>query len=222
MRQGELNDAAISLSEVLSAGNVRHGLFGGCAVTALGGPSEAKDIDCLVAASKQQIVSTLDRKGGFTVIPPRADDFVAFLWTDGSNNEQVLVELSLASEAAMQSAVPKVIRVRGEQRGEGSTSILGEPYLFKGKLRSAAVRAKPDDAADLIFLESRFPDALRTGTNQYRPHYAGLALRRYPHLLPVFQRVGIDVEAANNAARHFSLESPPPLQNGDIQRALLE
>ncbi|KAH0534144.1 hypothetical protein GP486_008928, partial [Trichoglossum hirsutum] len=112
--------------------------------------------------------------------------------------------------------------VRGRQRGEGSTFILGSTHLFKGKLRHAAVRARPDDAADLTFLESRFSNTLRMDANQYSLSYAGLALRRYPHLLPVFQRVGINIEAANNTARGLSLESLPPLQSGDIQRAILE
>ena len=43
--QGRLNDAAIALYEVLSGANVEHGIFGGYAVSTLGGHRASKDVD---------------------------------------------------------------------------------------------------------------------------------------------------------------------------------
>ena len=122
----------------------------------------------------------------------------------------------------MQPVVPKVLQVRGEKLGDRPTSILDEVYIFKGKLRAAAIRAKGSDAADLAYLESTCPDKLRTGAGQFSRYYAGLALKRYPHLVPVVQRVGIDVKAAENAVVGISLEALPLPQPGDVQKGLLE
>ena len=123
----------------------------------------------------------------------------------------------------MQSVVPKGLQVRGEKFGQGLTCILDEVYIFKGKLRAAAVRAKDSDTADLAYLESAFRDILRMGAGQFSPYYAGLALKRYPGLEQVFQRVGIDVGAAAKAAEGVSLGAQPlPQQPGDVQKSLLE
>ncbi|KAH0542491.1 hypothetical protein FGG08_003087 [Glutinoglossum americanum] len=216
MRQERLNDAAITLSRVLTENNVKHGLFGGCATTALGGPSEAKDIDCLVAGDMQRMLDLLG-KDGFRAIPQAGENYVAFSWNDASGGQEKLVPAG-----AMQSVIPKVIRVRGERLGEGPTSLLDEVYLFKGKLRAAAVRAKASDAADITYLVSTLPDKLRTNANRFDLYYVGLALKRYPHLLPVIQGIGIDVGAAEGRVKGISLETLPPPQPGDIQKNLLE
>lgn len=56
MRQERLNDAAIALCKILSENNVKHGIFGGWVVGIRGGPRGSKDIDCLVAGGKQQVL----------------------------------------------------------------------------------------------------------------------------------------------------------------------
>ncbi|KAI9763440.1 MAG: hypothetical protein M1840_000523 [Geoglossum simile] len=217
MRQARLNDAAIALSKVLVANEVKHGIFGGCAVAALGGPCEAKDVDCLVASDKPQMMNLF---GGEDSICPIGEDFVFFRW-DSESDDPVLVELSLVSPSAMQSVVPRELRVRGESTGEGSTYILDEVCIFKGKLRAAAVRSKESDLADLAYLESTFHDKLWMSASQFNQHYVGLAVRRYPKLAEVFQRVGVDVVAAANGVKGVSLDDLWRPQPGDVQRSLL-
>lgn len=94
MHHGRLNDAAIALHRVLSLHHVKFGIFGGYAIATLGGPRESKDVDCLASVNKQQIVSLLDGKSGFQVIPQSRQDYVAFLWSDKPSRERaVLVEI---------------------------------------------------------------------------------------------------------------------------------
>ncbi|KAI9768677.1 MAG: hypothetical protein M1839_003985 [Geoglossum umbratile] len=241
MRQDRLNDAAIALSRVLSTNSIKHGIFGGCAVAALGGPCEAKDIDCLVASDKQRVLDLLGGKGDFQAVSQASEGFVAFSWDDGSGGQPVDVELSLGefphraciaarsvttrdtvSPGAMQSTVPKVFQVRGAMLGAGPVSSLDEVHIFKGKLRAAAVRAKASDAPDLTYLESAFRDKLCTGASQFSRYHAGLALLRYPGLVQVIQRVGVDVEAAAEEVKGISLGALPLPQPGDVQKSLLE
>lgn len=54
MIQSRLNDAAIALDRVLVAANIKYGIFGGYAITALGGPRESKDVDCLLPQAKSR------------------------------------------------------------------------------------------------------------------------------------------------------------------------
>jgi hypothetical protein len=121
----------------------------------------------------------------------------------------------------MQPVVPIVVQVRGEKLGEKSASLLDVVYLFKGKLRAAATRSKHSDSADVIFLESTFLYELRNSRDQFSLYYTGLALKRYPHLLYAFQRIGIDVKAAEKEVESISLDALPPPQEGDIQKGLL-
>ncbi|KAH0545338.1 hypothetical protein FGG08_000637 [Glutinoglossum americanum] len=221
MRQERLNDAAIALYKVLSENNIKHGIFGGWAVAIRGGPRESKDIDCLVASDKQQVLMVLDGRDGFRFISQTREDYVAFFWNDGTSSESVLVELFVGSTAAMQTLVPTVFQVRGEKLGEKPASLLDVVYLFKGKLRAAATREKHSDAADLVYLESTFLDKLRNSASQFSLYYSGLALKRYPHLLYAFQRIGIDTEAAEKEVESISLNDLPPPQSGDVQKGLL-
>ena len=89
MHQARLNDAAISLSRVLDMSHITFGIFGGYAIAAHGGQRESKDIDCLAAVSKQTILSLLDGKQGFVAVPQTREDYVAFLWSDKPNRENM-------------------------------------------------------------------------------------------------------------------------------------
>ena len=94
MIQGRLNDAAIALYRILSEAGIKHGIFGGYAIGALGGPRESKDIDCIAAVSKQEIIGILDGKQGFEYLPQSREDYVAFFWSDKPGKERsVLVEM---------------------------------------------------------------------------------------------------------------------------------
>jgi hypothetical protein len=95
MRQARLNDAAIALARVLSRAGIRFGIFGGYAITVLGGPRESKDIDCMAATvTKQQVLAVLDGIDGFVAVNQSRQDYVAFLWCDSPGRENaVLVEI---------------------------------------------------------------------------------------------------------------------------------
>lgn len=94
MIRSRLNDAAIALHAVLAAANFKYGIFGGYAVSILGGPRETKDIDCLASASKEQIVALLHGTDGFEYIDQNRTDYVAFLWSDKPRDSRaVLVEI---------------------------------------------------------------------------------------------------------------------------------
>jgi hypothetical protein len=121
----------------------------------------------------------------------------------------------------MEPVVSKQLQVHGERLGKGLTYILDEVYIFKGKLRAAAIRAKPDDGTDLAYLESVYRNKLHTCAGQFSQYYAGLALKRYPDLMQVFERVGVDVETAAKRVEGLSLEALPPPQHGDVKNGLL-
>ena len=94
MIQSRLNDAAIALGEVLRTADIKHGIFGGYALSCLGGTRESKDIDCLVSASKEKIISLLDGNNGFKYINQARPDCVAFLWSEKPKDPRaVLVEV---------------------------------------------------------------------------------------------------------------------------------
>lgn len=94
MQLTRLNDAAIALHRVLASANVKHGIFGGYAVAALGGPRDSKDIDCLASVSKAQIVQLLNGRDGFTMLDSARNDYVAFFWSEKAKDPHaVLVEI---------------------------------------------------------------------------------------------------------------------------------
>ena len=96
MIQPRLNDAAIALDRVMAAASIKYGIFGGYAVSSLGGPRESKDIDCLASASKEQIIALLDGNDGFKYIDQTRTDYVAFLWSEKPKDSRaVLVEISV-------------------------------------------------------------------------------------------------------------------------------
>ena len=94
MIQSRLNDAAIALNRVMAAANIKYGIFGGYAVTTLGGPRESKDVDCLASANKEQIITLLDGKEGFKYINQARVDYVAF--EKPKDPRAVLVEIFVA------------------------------------------------------------------------------------------------------------------------------
>lgn len=94
MIQERLNDAAIALHRVFSREQIAFGIFGGYAIASLGGPRESKDVDCLVSASKDQILRLLGSVQGFQFIPQSRQDYAAFFWSDRADRgNAVLVEI---------------------------------------------------------------------------------------------------------------------------------
>lgn len=94
MVHSRLNDAAIALYQVLHQAGIKHGIFGGYAIATLGGPRESKDVDCIAAVSKSQIINVLDGRNGFQFVNQGREDYVAFLWDDKPDRRHaVLVEV---------------------------------------------------------------------------------------------------------------------------------
>ncbi|KZF23719.1 hypothetical protein L228DRAFT_246561 [Xylona heveae TC161] len=157
MVQERLNDAAIALYRILRQANVKSGIFGGYAIAVLGGLRQSKDIDCIASISKAQIISLLDGKDGFAAIPQSRQDYVAFLWSDKPDRSNaVLVEIFCeqfaGSQYTMRDIQASLRTVNGQRLGTGLASVLDPFYLFKGKLRAAATRAKYHDSFDLRWL----------------------------------------------------------------------
>ncbi|KAL2368937.1 hypothetical protein BDBG_06427 [Blastomyces gilchristii SLH14081] len=226
VQQARLNDAAIALHRVLSGQQVKFGIFGGYAVSTLGGPRESKDVDCIASVNKQQILNILDGKNGFVAVPQLRQDYVAFLWSDKPSRERaVLVEIFCegfpGATFTMADVVPRAAQVTGETQGTGATMLLDPVYLFKGKLRAAATRGKFHDASDLRWLESNYLSRLQQNRGQLSLLYVGLALKRYPELQHCFTRIGVNIQAAIARAAAHDINHLPPPQPGDVQKGLL-
>jgi hypothetical protein len=85
-----LYQAALELDTVLTENKIGYGIFGGWAINALGSDRGTKDIDCLVAAEKEDISRIFSGKPGWIQIPGQRQDYIAFLV--GESTENVLVE----------------------------------------------------------------------------------------------------------------------------------
>jgi hypothetical protein len=86
-----LYQAALELDTVLTENKIGYGIFGGWAINALGSNRGTKDIDCLVAAEKEDIGRMFLDKPGWNRIPGQRQDYIAFLV--GERTENVLVEV---------------------------------------------------------------------------------------------------------------------------------
>ncbi|KAI1073495.1 ser/Thr protein phosphatase [Whalleya microplaca] len=211
-----LNDAAIALHRVLSRERINFGIFGGYAIAAIGGVRESKDVDCLASVSKAQVIQLLDGKEGFQAIPQSRQDFVAFFWSDKPDRRNaVLVEIfreqfparppsCQGPQYSMGDIQCSSIQVQGLTLGQGNSSFLDPFYLFKGKLRAAATRAKFHDAADLRMLAGRHEQLIKS-------HVGELSL----------EYLGIDVDRAKQVAVALDPNKLPPPAPGDVQRGLL-
>ncbi|PYH76737.1 hypothetical protein BO82DRAFT_378597 [Aspergillus uvarum CBS 121591] len=225
MRQERLNDAAIALHTALAGAGVKYGTFGGYACTLLGSRRETSDIDCLVSATKPDILVLLDDVSNFTVIPRNREDYVAVIWSDSANQtEPVLVEIFCerfrGSHYTMCHCYPRLTLVRGESMGVGLVQHLPAFTIFKGKLRAAATRSEPHDVFDLWWLAGRF-QTVYTYARHLNLDYVGFAIKRYPGLELLFFLLGLDVVGAMAGVQDIELNQLPLSGPGDIQRGLL-
>jgi hypothetical protein len=113
----------------------------------------------------------------------------------------------------------KTVTIQGLTLGEGTSRFLDPFYLFKGKLRAAATRAKFHDSADLRMLAGKYGALIKPRVGELSLEYLGLAVKRYIELGILFEQLGIDVEAAKEAVKNVD-QLPPPAP-GDVQRGLL-
>ncbi|KAG6011312.1 hypothetical protein E4U43_008399 [Claviceps pusilla] len=223
-----LNDAAIALHRVLSREQIAFGIFGGYAVATFGGPRESKDVDCIASVSRDQVIQLLNGKDGFQLIPQTRQDYVAFFWSDPTErgNKVVLVEIFCekfpGSQFALDNVPRSTVAVNGCFFGKGDSCFLDPFYVFKGKLRAAAARDKFHDTADMRVLVDKFPTALKSRAHELNLESVGLSLKRYPELHLLYQRLGVDIEKAEQAAKDLDPENLPVIAPGDVQRGLLE
>jgi hypothetical protein len=116
---------------------------------------------------------------------------------------------------------PNAVAINGASLGNGTALFLDSVYLFKGKLRAAATRAKFHDSADLRWLEGRFRQTIQAKRAELNSQYVGLAMKRYPELEPLFIRLGIDVAVAKDAALNLDPNNLPRPARGDVQLGIL-
>ncbi|KAK4041146.1 ser thr protein phosphatase superfamily [Parachaetomium inaequale] len=224
MLHQRLNDAAIALHRVLDHENINIGIFGGYAVTAIGGVRESKDVECLASVSKDQIIQILNGKEGFAVIPQSRTDYVTFLWSNNPGRQNaVLVEMFCerfpGAQFSMAGVPCNTVAIQGLTLGQGTSRFLDPFYIFKGKLRAAATPSKFTDSADLRMLVSRHEAIIRPRVGELSIEYLGHAVKRYIELGILFERLGIDVEAAKEAVK--DVDQLPPPAPGDVQQGLL-
>lgn len=127
----------------------------------------------------------------------------------------------VGAKYSMRHIQPKAITISGESFGSGTSAFLDPVYLFKGKLRAAATRAKFHDSADLRWLEGRFSQEIRSKRIELNLQYIGLAMKRYPELELLFKRIDVDINGAKNAARNLDLNNLPRPAPGDVLVGLL-
>jgi len=130
-------------------------------------------------------------------------------------------ELFTGARYAIGNAPLAIRAVSGDVYGTGSTSLLDPVYIFKGKLRAAATRAKFHDSADLRWLEAQYSDQLRANVGQFNLQYIGLALKRYPELELMFARIGVNVTAAKQTVAQLNFNQLPAPAPGDVHRGIL-
>ncbi|KAK7525489.1 uncharacterized protein IWZ02DRAFT_237616 [Phyllosticta citriasiana] len=160
VHQQRLKDAAIAMYATLQASGIKFGIFGGYAVSVLGGNRESKDVDCIVSVSKQEILHILDGKNGFKALPQTREDYVAFLW---SENPTELVEIFCAKFPDTPSKTSK----RPSTPSQAPNSAPSRPPSSTPSTSSRASCTQPPrgekfhDAADLRWLESHFRDHIK-------------------------------------------------------------
>ncbi len=113
------------------------------------------------------------------------------------------------------------VAITGQALGNGRASFLDPVYIFKGKLRAAATRAKFHDSANLRWLETRYSAQIQARRGELILDHVGLALKGYPELANLFARLGVDLNGARYAARNLHPNQLPAPAPGDVQQGLL-
>jgi len=233
MRQSTLTSAAVALSTVLTSHRISHAFFGGWAVIAKGADRESKDLDVLVKAEKDDIITLLTKDiqglkgedvGSWMVIPQSRNDYVAFFWkASPSSTEMVLVELFIGPK----TKIPPTASIKDDS--VHSVPIIDTPYLFRGKLSACAFRSKPNDCTDVVFLATSYSAQLPTDAiKKIDTKVIGMAVRKYPELIEVLEGLGISTRKAIKQVKSSdSLSSNSSgfsaggrMNEGEVQRGL--
>ena len=211
-------------------------------------PTKGRTYTLDINPMAMKFCTLFDGKEGFVYVNQSREDYVAFLRSDNKERTQaVLVEIFSrlspvrtdgnidlgrefpsemlrcfsGAQFGMQSVKPLIKTVPGQTQGSGSIAHLDPALIFKGKLRAAATRAKFHDSSDLRWLEARYRSLIKQKKSLFSHQYIGLALKRYPELHLVFQRLELDIEAASSLVKSQNPSDLPPPQRGDVQKGLL-
>lgn len=92
---------------------------------------------------------------------------------------------------------------------------------FRGKVRAAACRKHFHDSADIRWLEGKYHDEIRAKKDQLQLQFVGLAIKRYPELEYLFQRLDVDVPAALSLISDVEVTDELPQALGDVQKGIL-
>lgn len=128
--------------------------------------------------------------------------------------------IDLGALYGMHGVQTLIRQVIGQITGTGNIFHLDPSFIFIRKVRAAALRDKYHDSADIRWLEGNYRPLLIERRDVVNLDYAGLAMKRYPELEFVFNRIGIDVQAAKARVAAVYLSGLPPPQNGDFQQGL--
>jgi hypothetical protein len=230
---GDLSDAAIAIREVLDDLEVPFGIFGGFAIATLGGPRESKDIDCAVHCTKEWLVENLRNTEGFKPMDNQRADIVTFLWGDRnvlleffpseSKDEPIVVSSANSTTASMLNMTTIRTEVTGRRSGKSTTQILDPVIIFKGKLYATSMRNKYSDAADLIWLATKFSPELRSRSKELSRHMIGRVVKRHPHLERTFSSIiGADgLDASTATAREQDVDQLSAIEQNQVQNGLL-
>lgn len=121
----------------------------------------------------------------------------------------------------MRDVQASVRTINGQRLGTGQASFLDPFYLFRGKLRAAATRSKFHDSADMLWLADRYGNAIQAHKEGLDLQFIGLAMKRYPELELLTERLGVDLGNAREAMRDIDPSRLPAPAPGDVQRGLL-
>ncbi|KAJ2973889.1 hypothetical protein NQ176_g6348 [Zarea fungicola] len=75
--------------------------------------------------------------------------------------------------------------------------------------------------ADLRLLEDKYREEIKSLSQGLSLTYVGLAIKRYPELERLFERLGVDVLQAKEVTKNVDLGNLPRPAPGDVQRGLL-
>ncbi|KAI2620911.1 hypothetical protein GGS26DRAFT_601501 [Hypomontagnella submonticulosa] len=225
MWKERFHDAAIALHRILGPQNIRYGIFGGYAISVMQGVRSTKDIDCLVSASKDQVIRLLDKKGGFNLAPSSPEDYVLFEWSDLPDGKcEILVEIFCTdfpgATYTLDNVTLLLLPITGRS-GYGESFFLDPFRIFKGKLQAAASRAVFHDTADLRTLGHLYGPIIRSRVNELDAYTVGIAIKRYKELVFLFDRLGVDLAGARRTAYGFRPDDYLILPVGNVQHGLL-
>jgi hypothetical protein len=135
----------------------------------------------------------------------------------------MVVSSAKDTTASMLNMTTIRMEVTGRLSGKSTTQILDPVVIFKGKLYATSMRNKYSDAADLIWLATKFSPELRSRSKELSRHMIGRVVKRHPHLERTFSSIiGADsLEASTATAREQDVDQLSAIEQNQVQNGLL-